>query len=125
MRHIPSEQRLYSMLSGVLEKARSYPGQVPGEDSVRFNVKQLRAILVAWRDGKMRSQEMLSSVDRILDGHGVEHLRSVNGRAEAYYVNMGDPYRPTLLLDLGKDRVWTTDWGTWVETEERRGNAFA
>ena len=37
---------------------------------------------------------------------------------------MGDTYSTTLILDTGKDRIWITGWGDWVEAEERNGNKF-
>jgi len=38
--------------------------------------------------------------------------------------NRGDTYSTTILLDIGKDRIWVTSWGDWLETEERQGNRF-
>ena len=125
LRHIPSEKALRIYLSPVLEKARSIPGQVSGQAAVDFNIKQIRSLLVQWRDHEIRSQDMLSAVNDILDGHGIEYLESINRRAKAYYVNMGDPYITTILLDLPRNRIWTTGWGNYVESEERQHNRFA
>lgn len=128
MRRIPSSKMLAQMLSGVLEKARSIPGQVSGDDAVKYNVKQLRKVLEQWRDRELKSREMLEEANRILDGHGVEYLGSaeddMHSAHGAYYVNMGDTYTPTILLDLDRSRVWATDWGTWLEHEERAGKKF-
>lgn len=110
-RHIPSKATLTQMLSGVM---RDRTHLIPN----------LRVLLEDWKNRSVRSREMMDQADTILDGHGVEHLRSVNGRAEAYYVNMGDAYTPTIILDVKKHRVEATDWGSWVEKEERRGNRF-
>jgi len=67
---------------------------------------------------------MMQRVDEILEGYGIEGLESVNGRAHAYYVNMGDTYAPTILLDTSSDSVRVTSWGDWVEAQERKGNRF-
>lgn len=123
MRHIPSAKTLENAFSDVLSK-----GRIPVDEALR----ELRALLVAWRDGALRyestitkpSRYMLEEANRILDGHGIEFLESENGKAAAYYVNMGDTYAPTLLLDTARSRVWATTWGDWVEAEERRGNKF-
>lgn len=128
MRYIPSLKMLTERLSDVLSKARSVPGSVPGEDSVTYSLKQLRALLVQWRDRQIKSREMMEQADKILDGHGVEYIRAeaddMHDAHGAYYVNMGDTYTPTILLDLDRSRVWATDYGTWVESEERQGKRF-
>jgi len=110
-RHIPSKETLVKRLSDVMRDRQEL-------------IPNLRHLLVEWRDGIMASREMMKEANGILDGHGIEHLRSRNGKAEAYYVNMGDTYSTTLILDTGKDRVWVTGWGDWVEAEERAGNKF-
>lgn len=86
---------------------------------------QLRQLLEDWKNRSIKSAEMMQEANGVLGGHGVEHLESINERAEAYYVNMGDTYNATILLDIGRNRVWATDWGSWLEAEEKRGNRFA
>lgn len=112
MRHIPSKKKLVEMLWDVMRDRREL-------------IPNLRKLLEEWKHRGISSREMMEEANGILDGHGVEYLESDNGRAEAYYVNMGDTYTPTILLDTKKDRVWATDWGSWVEAEERKGNRFA
>lgn len=131
MRRIPSEKTLAQQLSGVLEKARARPGAVQGEDNVRYSIRELRKLLVRWRDGGIRSHDMLETADDILDGHGVEYIANaddehyIRGGHGAYYVNMGDTYTPTILLDLDRGAVFAIDYGTWVEREERAGKKFS
>lgn len=119
MRHIPSEKMLKRMLSGVLEKTR---------DGVDLNIKRLRVVLVQWRNRWIKSQYMLKEANIILEGFGIEYIRSEQDDQYdahgAYYVNMGDTYTPTILLDLDRNRVWATSWGDWVEAEERQGKRF-
>jgi hypothetical protein len=85
-------------------------------------------MLVRWRDQEMKSRDMLEAADKILEGFGIEYIRTEKddqyGAHGAYYVNMGDTYVPTILLDLDRNRVWATSWGDWVETEERQGKRF-
>lgn len=107
MRHIPSKDKLYEV----------FP-------SLRERNNQLRYLLNDWKHESISSRDMMTEANGLLEGHGVEHIRSRNGRAEAYYVNMGDTYNATILLDIHKNRVEATDWGSWVEKEERQGNTF-
>jgi hypothetical protein len=110
---------LQDVLSGVLGKTKI--GAVNG-------VRHLREVLVRWRDREIKSREMLEEVNRILEGFGIEYIRSarddVYDAHGAYFVNMGDTYDPTILLDLDRNRVWATSWGDWVEAEERQGKRF-
>jgi hypothetical protein len=110
---------LRDVLTGVLEKAHGDPEQ---------NIKKLRKVLVQWRDREIKSREMLEAADKILEGFGIEYLVSEKddqwGAHGAYYVNLGDTYVPTILLDLDRNRVWATSWGDWVEAEERQGKRF-
>jgi len=110
MRHIPSYKTL-----------RKSFGSYYSDKELRA----LRALLVDWRDEEIKRTQMLETASNILKGYGVEYLRSENGRARAYYVNMGDTYETTLVLDIPRERIWITSWGDWVEAEERDGNYFA
>jgi len=107
MRHIPSKDMLHKRLPELQERNN-----------------QLRHLFEDWKHESIKSRDMMTEANGLLDGHGVEHLRSRNGKAEAYYVNRGDTYSTTILLDIGKDRIWVTSWGDWLETEERQGNRF-
>lgn len=119
MRHIPSEKMLRNVLSGVLQKTHRDPDDA---------IKELRRMLVYWRDGRIKSRQLLEGVNEILEGFGVEYIRSEKddqyNAHGAYYVNLGDTYVPTILLDLDRNRVWATSWGDWVEAEERQGKRF-
>lgn len=117
MRHIPSTRTLND---------RFWVAQVNryGFDKARSIVTVLRNLFVAWKEGRVSSRDMLEEANQVLKGHGVEHLRSINGKAEAYYVNRGETYALTVLLDTSKDRIELMPWGDWVEKEERRGNKF-
>lgn len=73
-----------------------------------------------WAHHWFRISEALDAVDVLLDGHGIEHLSSVDGSDPIAYVNMGDPYIPTVLYDYEKNRFYVTDWGAIVEGDEDR-----
>ena len=49
-----------------------------------------------------------------------ESFRGYWGEAVAAYVNRGDTYDTTLLLDVRSGRWYVTSWGDWVESYERR-----
>ncbi len=116
MRHIPSLKRLRDFFG------QQFRHDYGDEDILKL--KRLRSTLEGWRDGGISSRGMMEAADELLQGHGIEYLESVNERARAYYVNMGDTYSATLILDIPRDRIWATTWGDWLEAEERRGNQF-
>lgn len=116
-RHIPSLKKLNEWFGK--QFAHEYG------DEATLKLKALRMLLEGWRDRGISSNAMLESANEYLRGHGVEYIESDNGRARAYYVNMGDTYNGTLLLDVRRHRVWVTTWGDWLEAEERAGNRFS
>jgi hypothetical protein len=128
MRSIPSKEMLRRMLSSTIRKDLSFPGRIPSDEFVALKISQLRKLLLAWRDRQLKTRAMLEQADKILDGSGVEYIRSddddQHGAHGAYYVNKGETYEPTILLDLDRGRVWATSWGDWVEAEERAGRRF-
>lgn len=84
----------------------------------------VRLAMEEYRDGRRTLRMTMQEADRHLIGHGVEYLRSncdtfrsVNG---IEYVNMGDPYRMTLLFDHASERFSVGCWGDVVERDERR-----
>lgn len=114
MRRIPSLKTIQEGLGRTFDHE--------GGDFDRANA--LRLSLVAWRNGEMSSNTLMDGANELLGGHGIESIESENGRAHMSYVNMGDTYTATVILDTSKDSVFITDYGTWVETEERKGNKF-
>jgi len=67
----------------------------------------------------------MDTANGVLDGNGVEKLRSRNGRAVAYHVNMGGTYDTTLIHQVAPtERFLVGSWGDWLEAQERRGNRF-
>ena len=116
MRHIPSLKRLRDVFG---QQFRHDYGNEAGQ-----KLRELRRTLVAWRDQKANSQDTLEKANEYLEGFGIEYLESVNERARAYYINMGDTYNSTLVLDIPRYRIWATTWGDWLEAEERKGNRF-
>lgn len=66
-----------------------------------------------------REDDVLEAADAILNAHGVESLRDPLDASEviASYVNMGDTYITTLLVD-GRDNIQLVDWGTFYENWE-------
>lgn len=65
--------------------------------------------------------ETLRQASVIMGGHGVESLEDPDrpGREPAaLYVNVGDPYRPTLLYDRGHELWDVAGYGDWLEAFE-------
>jgi len=75
-----------------------------------------KAIRVSIKDRSQNKEERLNTVNKIIDGCGVEGIGECDMRngPPLLYVNMGDTYTPTICLFKGHFRV--SDWGTIVET---------
>ena len=65
---------------------------------------------------------VLGFANRVMNGHGVEAIRSEYAWIDGYYqntvalyVNMGDTYAPTVLYDTAKNTFYVTSWGDWYE----------
>ena len=76
---------------------------------------QTAALLARCHYAPSRNELKLHAADAMLGGYGVEFIaRGRNDRSPAIdYVNVGDPYTPTLLLVNGIFRVGA--WGDIVE----------
>ena len=68
----------------------------------------------------------LDFANQVLDGHGIEAIRG-DVTVDRYYfdnvalyVNMGDTYNTTIVYETATNRFLLTDYGTWVEHNERR-----
>ena len=69
-------------------------------------------------------EQMALALNEILGGSGVEAIRgryvdSYHLDIQAVYINLGDTYAATLLLDHETDRWIVTSWGDWVEKNEK------
>ena len=64
---------------------------------------------------------VLRAADRMMDGFGVEYIRSSNDTVRTPdgldYVNMGDTYDLTLVYDHNKGKYVVTSWGDIVEAD--------
>jgi len=63
---------------------------------------------------------LMCALNAVLDGYGVEAIRGryvdrYHQDIQAVYINFGDSYDLTLLLDHETDRVLVTSFGDWVE----------
>lgn len=82
--------------------------------------KRLRSLMT----GSSDNEQIMEAVNEELDGDGIEVIRGryVDGYhqdIQAAYVNMGDTYDLTILLDHETDTFRLTSWGDWVETHDR------
>jgi len=88
-------------------------------DSVRFWVHQCYH--------KPSHDEMvMCALNEILEGYGVEAIREEDAWVDnfhmdivAVYVNMGDSYTATILLDHEENEYFVTSYGDWVESREQ------
>lgn len=59
----------------------------------------------------------LEAISDAIDGYGVEYLTSTRLRPGYAYVNMGDPYKVTVILNLRKRHYYV---GCWAPLAEQR-----
>ena len=72
------------------------------------------------RNGRTPDERVaLQCIDDLIGGHGVEYIRSSQDtmrKADGLeYVNMGDPYRATVLFDHAAGTFYVGCWGDWTE----------
>jgi len=72
------------------------------------------------------AEMVMCAIDGLLDGCGVESLRVEGAYVDRYhgdivasYVNFGDPYITTIVLDHATGDYHVTGWGDWLEQYER------
>ena len=68
---------------------------------------------------------VMCAIDEILGGFGVEAIRgryidAYHYDIQACYVNQGDTYDTTILLDHEQDRYIVTSYGDWIERNGRK-----
>ncbi len=68
---------------------------------------------------------LMLALNAVLGTFGVEairgrHVDNYHGDIQAEYLNTGDTYAVTLLLDHERDTILITSWGDWVEQNERK-----
>lgn len=75
---------------------------------------------------RRNAEATMDKINDFLGGNGVESIRG-NRHSDNYfvdtvalYVNMGDPYVLTVLYAVSNGRFYITDYGTWVERNQRR-----
>lgn len=66
------------------------------------------------------SECLMLALNGVLDGYDVEAIRGryvdrYHQDIQAVYLNMGDTYAVTILLDHEAGRYLITSWGDWVE----------
>ena len=69
----------------------------------------------------------MDAINICLTGYGVENIRGKEnlnsvfwGDAVALYVNMGDPYIPTVVFETRTYKFIATDWASWVEKNQTK-----
>ena len=72
-----------------------------------------------------RSEIKMEALNELLHGYGVEALRIEDAHVDnfhfdivASYLNTGDTYSPTILLDHEESKFRLTTWGDFMESRE-------
>jgi hypothetical protein len=91
----------------------------------REKALRIRSFLEDYRDGKTCNPRMaLVRVDAVIKGHGVEHICSKQDTMREFngleYVNMGDPFKPTIYFDHRAGCFHVGSWGDVVQAHDYR-----
>ena len=72
-----------------------------------------------------REEMVMCAFNEILEGYGIEAIRDENVWIDGFhmdivavYVNMGDSYTTTILLDHEENEYVVTSYGDWVESRD-------
>lgn len=84
----------------------------------KMNLKNFAKVLLDknYSDDKVKELLKCKTIDdfnNVLNGFGVEYIRSISGENDFEYVNVGDSYSLTIVDYKGKLRI--TTWGNIVE----------
>lgn len=87
--------------------------------------KDARTYLERWRLKRWAADVMMERLDQYADTCGVECIWTDGRQDDArygpryLYLNTGETYADTLILDRDEGRVWVGSWGDLVEQAER------
>lgn len=77
------------------------------------------------KDGETSTDDVLEFANELLGGHGIEAIEPVGAFVDKYYrnvallyVNMGDAYDTTILLDTEAEEFSIGSWEDWLEAVE-------
>ena len=121
----PSVSTIQTRLGISREKANQVRGLM---DKSRIKTRSFESVR-AWEAQCFNKPEWvercLCAIDEVIGGFGVEGIDgndfvSPFWRHERIaYVNMGDPYAPTVIYDTAREKFYVCSWGDHVETLER------
>jgi hypothetical protein len=103
-------------------------------DLMRTDASLTHPAVVAWaeqcyhdprRNSDSHAECQMVAINAELEGYGVEaiegrYIDHYHHNIQAAYVNMGDTYTPTILFDNERRMFRVTNWGDWVEQNQRR-----
>lgn len=88
---------------------------------------EMKKLVKKWNKQRPKENivdELMECANKLLLAYGIEAIYSEiwrNGywcNIQALYVNMGDPYIPTIVYDVGKSKFYLMCWGDYVFKEE-------
>lgn len=115
LRNAPSMKRLMEDMKLDKDQAKRIRGLIHGE--IKTNTSEAVNNWVAQCHHKPNYIErLLVALNEAADTYGVEYLTQQGGmRATHAYLNVGDPYVPTIIYNYNKDHFYIGCWGTIVE----------
>lgn len=105
-------------------KAKAIRGLVTGAIDPK-TYKRVTDWLAQCHNEPGRDELIMCAIDEVLAGYGVEAIRGryvdkYHQDIQAAYVNLGDTYDTTILLDHETGNFVLTSLGDWVERNTRR-----
>jgi hypothetical protein len=81
----------------------------------KINAEELDKALRDLKDNP--NKKNLNKVNDAMGGHGVEYVESENGKWSAEYVNMGDTYKSTVMIQEKPKKavIIGRSWGDYIE----------
>ena len=122
---LPSKKKLTELFKYYERKAKPIELDVASASASRPDIVHISTTddrvvwLRSWLETK-KVDDILDMANDLLDGHGVEairgdyHVDNYYGDIVALYVNMGDPYVPTLLYNTERGSFYVGGYGDWV-----------
>jgi len=135
MANLPSKKSLVQMFKYYERKAKPVELDIASASASKADIVHIKTTderatwLRHWMETK-KVDDILDMANDLLDGHGIEAIRGDYHVNNYYYdivglyVNMGDPYIPTLLYDTDRGKFYVGGYGDWVEANTKRYGIF-
>ena len=89
-------------------------------------VAQTQAWVASCDSAPSRLAQKMHAIDILIGGSGCEAIFEAGEKwPDMEYVNMGETYAPTIVLDYTEHKFSVTSWGAWIERAQSRGRTYS